>query len=358
MRILVTIAHYFKIEPGHDWYGALGSGRAPLAKIAALNSEIVSLHRYLGRRSAVSDANLRAFDTTEAHTLDIVIVTMRDANVLEWIGIDPATYSVEYFDGPPLMLAFEAQRIMRERAGNYDLYAYLEDDLTVVDPDFFAKILWFVESFGPGATLFPTRYEMAHSGTPAKIEFSPHLSSKAIAPFQRPGLAPALTGRWHGREQTFRPPNNPHSGCFFVTDAQLKRWIEHPSFYDRDTSFCDPLASAATYAPGRVFGIYKPAEPDPWFLAIEHYGTRYAAGAAPAGETYGEPPLLALAEAANADGGGASPLGGLANSRQTVNTVTAEAAKLKYQLQRLTRSRTALTKALAAAIWNKWTQRD
>lgn len=164
-----------------------------------------------------------------------------------------------------------------------------------------------------------------------------------------------MTGRWHDRQQTFRLPNNPHSGCFFVTDEQLRRWIAHPSFYDRDTSFCDPLASAATYAPGRVFGLYKPAEPDPWFLAIEHYGTRYSAGFAPEGKTYGEPPLLSIAEASASGNGGLTSSG---SGLPSINVTIAEAAQLRYQLDRITHSRTALAKALTKAMWNKLLRRD
>ncbi len=352
MRLLVTIAHYFKETPVGDWYDTLGSGRAPLAKIAALNSEIVALHRYFGPRRLVADVNLQASDTMETHTVDIVIMTVRGANIIESIGIDPSTYRVEYFEGPPMMLAFEAQRIMRERAGEYDLYAYLEDDLTIVDPEFFQKIIWFIKAFGPDVMLIPTRYEMAHSGIPAKIEFSPRLSRKAVASFCRNEFAPALTTSWRGREHTFRLPNNPHSACFFVTDEQLKRWMTHPSFYDRDCSFVGPLESAATYAPGRCFAMYRPAEPDPWFLAIEHYGTRYSAALAPAGETYGEPPLLALAEAAAAAGAGLASLPG---SFSSINTAAAEVSRLRYQLERLSCSRSTLAKALAVAIWRKWT---
>jgi hypothetical protein len=356
MRVLVTIAHYFKQQPGADWYHALGSGRDPLAKIAGLNSEIVALHRYFGPHRATLDPRLRKYDTAGANVLDIVIMTVRGANVLQETGIDSSIYGVEYFEGPPSMLAFEAQRIMRERVGGYDLYAYLDDDLTIVDPQFFDKVLWFVETFGPDTMLIPTTYEMAHSGIPAKILFSPRLSSKSLASFRKLDLAPALTGRWNGREQTFRLPYNPHSHCFFVTDAQLREWITRPSFYDRDASFFDPLVSAATYAPGRVFGMYRPAEPDPWFLSIEHYGTRYSSALAPVGQTYGEPPLLSLAEKAASGGDGQAQA--LSNGRaDTINSVIAEASRLRYQLEHLKSSRSELFRALVAAIRQKWTRR-
>ena len=188
MRALITIAHYFKSTADGDVANAPGSGRAPLARIAALNSQIVALHRHFGAvRLAVDPRQSESFDALERNTLDIIIMTVRGANLLEYIGIDPSVYGVEYFDGPPVMLGFEAQRIMRDRAGDYDFYAYMEDDLTVTDPAFFEKIGWFVSLFGPEAMLLPCRYEMAHSGTPAKVAIEPRLFSDARSSLQRPG---------------------------------------------------------------------------------------------------------------------------------------------------------------------------
>jgi hypothetical protein len=355
MRLLVTVAHYFKPQSVSEWHQVTGSGRDALARIAALNSAIVALHRYFGPHRGARDSRLQKYDTAVANRLDIVIMTVRGSNVLDSIGIDPSTYSVEYFEGPPPMLGFEAQRIMRERAGGYDIYAYLEDDLTIVDPAFFEKISWFVETFGPDVMLTPTCYEMAHSGIPAKIQVAPRISSKMLVPLLRSELAPRLTGRWNGREQTFRLPHNPHSASFFVTDLQLKRWMTHPTFYDRDASYIDPLVSAATYAPGRIFGLYRPAEPDPWFLATEHYGTRYTAGCAPAGKIYGEPPLLSLAEGAGGDGRQSALFKGRID---TINSIIGEASELRNQLDGLKRSRSRLAKALAAAILQKLTRRN
>ena len=344
MRLLVIVAHYFKTETGPDWHHVVGSGRAPLAKIAALNAQIVALHRYFGPRHLARDGRVGSTAGAEPNTLDIVIMTVRGANLLDRIGIDPSEYTVEYFDGPPLMLAFEAQRIMRERAGGYDFYGYLEDDLSVTDPAFFDKIGWFAAEFGPDKMLAPARYEISHTGTLAKMTIEPRLSGDTVKALRRAGLPAALAGRWHGREQTFHLPNNPHSGCYFLTDAQLKHWMAQPSFYDCDASWVDPLVSAATYAPGRVFGMYRAGEPDPWFLEIEHFGTFYASMAAQPGQRFGEPPLLALAE--NAGQGGVAPGG-------TINMVTAEAHALRHELELLKRSRTRLAKAFLASCWNK-----
>jgi hypothetical protein len=296
------------------------------------------------------------FDAMKRNTLDIIIMTVRGANLLEYIGIDSSVYRVEYFDGSPVMLAFEAQRIMRERAGAYDFYVYLEDDLTVTDSAFFEKIGWFVSSFGPEAILLPRLYEMSHSGTPAKVAIEPTLSSETLSSLRRSGLSPTLAGRWNRREQTFSLPHNPHSGCFILTDEQLKLWMQQPSFYSREVSWNDPLVSASTYALGQVFGLYKPAQPDPWFLEIEHYGTFYSAALAPAGERFGEPPLLAFAETSFAKGEAGrvelrQPAGG------TINTMMAEAANARRELEALRHSRSGLAKAFVSATWRKFLRR-
>jgi hypothetical protein len=190
---------------------------------------------------------------------------------------------------------------------------------------------------------------MAHSGTPAKVTIEPALSSKALASLHRSGLPPTLAGCWNGRQQTFGLPNNPHAGCFILTDEQLKLWMRQPSFYDREVHFHDPLVSASTYGPSRVFGLYKPAEPDPWFLEIEHYGTFYSAALKVSGEKFGEPPLLSFAETALGEGGA-----GLAQPQEaTINTMMAEAANARRELEALRRSRSGLAKALIAATWRK-----
>lgn len=355
MRALIVIAHYFKSDAGRDLRESGGSGRGPVARIAALNSEIIALHRYFGGvRLARNPWQSAAFAEMERNTLDIIIVTVRGANLLEYIGIDPSFYGVEYFDGPPGMIPFEAHRIMRERAGAYDFYAYFEDDLTIMDPAFFEKIGWFVSSFGPEAILLPRLYEMAHSGTPARIAIELKLSSDTVSLFRRSGVPPKLVGQWNGREQTFVLPNNPHACCFVLTDDQLRLWIRHPTFYNREVLVTDPLASASTFNPGRVFALYKPAEPDPWFLGIEHYGTFYSAPLAPAGQTFGEAPLLAIAETAVEKGA----VAGLAQpSATTINTMIAEAATARRELRALKRSRTGLAKAFFAATWRKLLRR-
>jgi len=352
MRVFVAIAHYFNNDEQHERIRTLdmGSGRWPLPRIAALNAEIVALHRHFGPNAfSINPNDAVQFTSRASNVLDIVIVTVRDKNVLQWIGIEPPAVSVEYFDGDPLMLGFEAQRLMRERAGAYDIYGYMEDDLVIADPAFLDKISWFAEKFGETALLMPRRYEQSSSGTLAKVAFSPQLSKTDREFLFRRNPRPVLSAAWHGREQSFRIPMNPHAGCYFITGAQLEKWLGADSFYDRDASWIDPLVSAATYAPGKQFDLYAAAEPDPWFLEIENFGVRYAAQALSATMQLGDQPILKLAErlaAANNDSGALTT----APTGYSSDEMFAELARLKHEVRRLKGSRSELAKALLRSL--------
>ena len=351
MRVFVAIAHYFNNDEQREHIRALdmGSGRWPLPRIAALNAEIVALHRHFGPNAFSINPNEAAqFTSRPSNVLDIVVVTVRDKNVLEWIGIEPPTIGVEYFDGDPLMLGFEAQRLMRERAGGYDIYGYMEDDLVITDPAFLEKMSWFADNFGETALLMPRRYEQSSSGTLAKVAFSPQLSKSDREFLFRRSPQPVLSAAWHGREQSFRIPMNPHAGCYFLAQRQLDKWMRSDSFYDRDASWIDPLVSAATYAPGKLFDIYVAAEPDPWFLEIEHFGVRYAAQALSATMKLGDQPILKLAERlADASGDGALTT---APAGYSSDEMFAELARLKHEVRRLKGSRSELAKALLRSL--------
>jgi len=360
MRILVVIAHYFSAAPTIDMTGmtGLGSTRAPLAKIAAVNSAITALHRYYGPyRAQRNPDGFMHYDKSEP-VLDIVIVTAPGKNLLDRIDIDPSLYTVEYPEVEPLLLGFEAQRIMRERAGRYDMYAFIEDDLIVTDPCYFEKVQWFATSVDPNAMLMPVRYEMSHSGVPAKVIVEPRMSRELLSHIVPPNRPSKLQATWHGQQQTFRHPYNPHSGSYAVTAGQLDVWMRHPSFYDRDTSWMnDPLVCAATYAPGKVFDIYMSAEPNPWFLEIEHYGVRTAAAFAPEGKEFGEPPLLKIAEALiarQAESGIGSDA--FAPPKESINSMFSKLAETTHELESLKRSRSRLAKALMRSVFKKATK--
>jgi len=368
MRILFVICHHFGQKPDDQAAAIFSSQLDPLARIAAVNASIVALFRHFGPNRHGRDPSARLpEDRTPERRLDIVVLQVRGKDLLDAIGIEPSCYTVEYFDGPPLMLCFEAQRVLRERVGGYDLYAVIEDDMVIHDPLFLEKLACFERSFGSEKMLRPTRYEMAQSGTPAMVVFDPVLSGRDLAPFRRPGQKDRLSLDWHGREQTFVLPQNPHSSSYFLSDAQLRHWIATPWFYDRDASWVGPIESAMNLAIGRAFDLYKPGAPDPFFLAIEHYGTRYARATARNGVTYGDTPLLEIAHAAlrraGADGeaaivhgqnGGTGGNGELfTKSAASFNALVNERDAALIELIALRKSRSKLFKELVTMLVRK-----
>jgi hypothetical protein len=76
-------------------------------------------------------------------------------------------------------------------------------------------------------------------------------------------------------ELRFESPGNPHAGCFFLSQAQLQQWIQHPCWQDGDVSLVSPLESAATLGISRVFQLYKPALALAGWLELQHWGNSF-----------------------------------------------------------------------------------
>ncbi len=295
MRILIVTPHYFgHAHPGNN-LPTISSYIEPLGRIAAFSEMISALYMHHGPRRHTLEGAPVPGDSGE-RVIDIVVLAIKGQELLDDLGLAPGTFEVEYVTCEAPWIGMQSQRVMRDRLGQYDFYCYLEDDLIIHDPAFFEKLAWFEASFGPQALLMPVRYEVPAMGTPAKVVVDPVLPESYLEPFRRPGQRETIEAPWHGRPQTFALPPNPHAASHFLSARQMELWVQHPTFDDRVDSWAGPLESAATFSVGRVFDIYKPAAPDPFFLELHHYGTRYAPQAAPPGIRYGESPLLAIAQ--------------------------------------------------------------
>jgi hypothetical protein len=158
-----------------------------------------------------------------------------------------------------MRLGFECHAVLRERRGQCDYYGYLEDDLILHDPWFFAKMVWFNKSVGDDCLLQPNRYESSPLGTAQKLYVDGNLGPDVTARFQNIQEQPEIVGSVLETPIRFLRVLNPHSGCFFLNPAQMEHWLEQPYFLDRDASFVGPLESAATLGIMRTFRVFKPA---------------------------------------------------------------------------------------------------
>jgi hypothetical protein len=273
MRILFTIAHYYK--PKEGFYG---SQRAdPRPRIDALTRSIASLHANFGRRQGLLDPPRRQLTETNAQWRDeveVVVCTTRDAHLVDTLPADLFRHHATAAE--PMLLGYECHAVMKEALGRFDYYCYLEDDILVEDPWFFRKLAWFTGEAGDRALLQPNRFEIASGDKVQKLYIDcnllkPELSEK----YQNVNLRPTIQKRVLNEKIMLQRVNNPHAGCFFLNAKQMAKWAQQPYFLDRATDFGGPLESAATLGVMRCFECYKPARENAAFLEVEHMHPRY-----------------------------------------------------------------------------------
>ena len=277
MRILVAVVHYW--DP--DGSGRHGSLRPnPRPRIEAFQQQLLALQR-MGARQAQLNIQTMAADpanTQLQHTIDIKVITDGEHHVLDRLDLPYRGLFQMVVAQPasPKHLGFEAQRFLASRLDeDYDLYAYFEDDLIVLDPWFFRKIDWFRSQAGDGCVVFPHRIELAPEPHAVDRFFidgpMPESELRRILPEPEA----AIGAQWPGGTLYFESPSNPHAGCFVLSRSQLHHWTQQPHWQDGDSSWVSPLESAATLGIAKTFRLFKPVMAQASWLEIQHWGTSF-----------------------------------------------------------------------------------
>ena len=278
MRVLVTIPHYYQPVAEVTRHGS-HSASARDARRLALESCIFQLRSLFGRRHYAArheSHSIAPAPNPHALDVDVVVCTTRGAHLLDELACPPGLYHHLPTNAEPPYLGWECHSLLKEAIGSYDYYCYLEDDLIIHDPFFFAKLElvnghW--RSIGDdGALLQPQRYEHSlrlegGSGVPGTLErlyVDYSAGDRPVhddAPIEIEHLG-----------MTFRiaPTTHPHAGCFFLTDAQMRRLAAHPVFLKRDQIWVSPLDTAATLGIAQAFRVFKPTLDSLSFLEICH----------------------------------------------------------------------------------------
>jgi hypothetical protein len=271
MRILLTIAHFFK--PGGGKHGSLR--KEPRPRLQALSLSLAALHQLFSKSQGMIDIAQRLTvpaNQPRSCDLDIVICTTQGHHLLEQLALPYHFYRHHPTQAEPLLLGFECQAVLRDCLGQYDYYCFLEDDLILHDPWFFTKLAWFTQQSDDLSLLQPNRYEVSTHALTCKTYIDGNLSPKSTAPFQRVQEKPKLQGTFLGQSVNFQRALNPHSGCYFLNANQMAHWAKQSHFLDRNTQFVGPLESAATLGIMKTFRVYKPAPDQANFLEIQHFG--------------------------------------------------------------------------------------
>jgi hypothetical protein len=274
MRILITVAHYYHPEEKGK-YASQQANAAP--RLTALRNALTYLTvGFSGRQLMLDIANRTTIPANGvAHEIDIVVCTTKGRHLLDQLKLPNGIYRHRPSDAEPMFLGYECHQVLRDHVGLYDVYGFMEDDIVVADSDFFNKLAWFQGLAGPECLLQPQRYEVTLAAVGHKVFIDGLMRERATERFQNRLDRPEIRASVYGREVVFMRPNNPHSGCFFLSAAQMRHWAAQPYFLDRSKEFIGPLESAATLGIMRAFRIYKPALENAGFFEVQHHGTRY-----------------------------------------------------------------------------------
>lgn len=276
MRILIVIPHFYRPEEKSS-FGSLEKN--PDNRIAAFTAMLHALYQNFRSPHClmnIADHTMIPANQAEHNHLDIAICTTGEHHILNQLPIPAAWYKHYSTNAEPRLLGFECHAVMRDAlAKQYDYYCFMEDDLVIHDPMFFRKLKWFNQQTGSQNLLQPHLYELSPHGPFFKGYLNGEINPRAAAHLQNIRENFEIRGNVMGEPVLFRRTTNPHSGCFFLNAEQMKYWAEQPYFLDRDISFVDPMASAATLAVTKTFKVYKPAAENAYFLEIEHRHSRY-----------------------------------------------------------------------------------
>jgi hypothetical protein len=281
MRLLFTIPHYAQPEtPACETprYGSLAADLSP--RVQALTACLTALYQlYNGEHWFINHAKCQAQHAVPVAPcqIDVVICTTRGCHVLDHLPVEPRYYIHQPTGAEPLLLGFACQAVLRERLGQYDWYSYLEDDLILRDPWHFIKLAWFNRHGGHDKLLQANRFEAGLNYPAPKVYVDGELDERVTAPFQNVHDSPAFVTELLGVPVRFERTPNPHSGCFFLSAAQMEHWAAQGHFHDHASRFIGPLETVATLGIMRTFKVYRPAAANADFLEVQHFGTGYLA---------------------------------------------------------------------------------
>lgn len=276
-RILFTIAHYYGPSPD----GKYGSTRGSAAdeRRVALERTISNLHQVVAQPQALVHGPIHGFlpaNIGTATEVKVVVCTTGDRHLVDQLELPSGSFEHRATDSDGPFLGYECHAVLRERMGEFDWLCYLEDDIGIEDSSFFQKLGWFAGWAGEDALLQPNRFETSDRAPIRRL----YIDGEPVRP-DKIGYAQDLSEQtwlereFLGRPTYFRRVTNAHSGCFFLTRAQMASWASKPDFLTRERAFVGPLESAATLGIVRHFRVYKPERANASFLEVRHIHNRY-----------------------------------------------------------------------------------
>ena len=276
MKVLLAIPHVFSPKQG-SLYSSQTEAKRNLKQEALFRATIGNLNRHrkqhwihasLGKEQEVVN---RELNTEIGVQMSIQLFSPPKDNLAKTLPADPDLSIIDPGIEDYTKIPITASRKLLEQADNYDLIGYLEDDILISDPEFFAKILYLDKFSDQKYVFLPHRCE--------------HISGRGdvILSGDPDGGRPDLfwdTGEtisipWPLGNRRFYRATNPHSGCYFLSRRQAlcvrdfwaaKNW--RPNW-----NLSGPLEQACSGMLLPVMRLMKPIPEHYRFLMVRHQDT-------------------------------------------------------------------------------------
>ena len=273
IRVLIAIPHVFAPKKGSIYSSQTASkkslkqtalGEATIGNLSRLGQQHW-IHASLGKGKSVVTRDLK---NNTGVQLTIELVTPANSSLADSIPEHPSLLRLEPNVNDLTQVPMVAARQALEKAEDYDLIGYMEDDLVIESPEFFLKILWMINQFGVKYAFLPHRCEHIPGRGDVILSGDPDGG--------RPDLfwdtGETLDIPWPLGHTQFYRATNPHSGCWFLSQQQALALNHYWSRnnWKSDYQLSGPLEQAASGILLPVFHIMKPKPEDYKFLMIRH----------------------------------------------------------------------------------------
>ena len=273
MKVLITMPHVFAPKEG-SLYSSQTEAKREVKTRALAKATLENLNRH-GKRHWVhaSLGKAKPVVTRELTTelgleLTIQLYTPASATLAANLEPHPGLRIIDPHVGDFTKVPAVASRRALEQAQEYDLVGYMEDDLLIEDPDFFAKIQALVHLTGGDYAFLPHRCERIPGMGDVILSGDPDGG--------RPDLfwatGETIEVRWPLGPRRFYRATNPHSGCYFLTTEQAQKACEHWQRQHWQSGFqlSGPLEQAGSGLLLPLMKLMKPVPDHYRFLMVHH----------------------------------------------------------------------------------------
>ena len=273
MKVLLAVPHVFAPKQG-SLYSSQTEAKRSLKQKALLKTTIGNLNRHrerhwihasLGQNQPVVNRKLSSPDGVE---LTIRLFTPPGATLADALPEDPNLEKLDPCVSDYSQVPMVASRHLLEHAEDYDLLGYMEDDLLLSDPEFFAKILYLDRCSDGRYAFLPHRCEHIPGQGDVILSGDPDGG--------RPDLfwdtGEVLSIPWPLGERRFYRATNPHSGCYFLSQrqAEVVRDFWNEKQWRSSWSLSGPLEQAGSGTLLPVLRVMKPVPEHYRFLMVRH----------------------------------------------------------------------------------------